>query len=155
MNRKLKLIILVIFILGIIILAIYPRDIGNDNPLMGLVYSCFGYKFKKVNTYWSREGSSIYSYYCLGIPYDYEPSTKCFSLYLIKPCHFGRWNIESLSIFSLLVLRLRSGLRLWGSGLRLRNRSDSRSSKRWWACRTIQPTSTTLSVNIPDFEKPL
>lgn len=88
MNWKLKFILLIIFILGVIIFAIYPRYIGNNNPLNGLVYHCFGYKFKKTSTFWTRGG--VYDYYCLGIPYDYNASGKCFRPYFIGGhCNFG------------------------------------------------------------------
>lgn len=79
--KKLIIIFLIIFLLIFLI----PKSIGNDNPLNGLVYPCFGltYKSKEIHKY---NNYSYNAYKCIGIPFDY--GSKCFKI-LFGHCKFG------------------------------------------------------------------
>lgn len=84
---------LIIIILALIILAIFPKSIGDDNPVDGFVYSCYGYKFKVLKESWIYKGKEFktYGYYCLGIPYDYNSRNNCFKHYpfISGYCNYG------------------------------------------------------------------
>lgn len=80
------LILIGILIFLIVRMILAPEYLGNDNPVDGGTYSCFGYRYSKINKYYKnirQTATIIHNYYCVGIPYDYNPYTKCFRLLFI------------------------------------------------------------------------
>ena len=59
---KRMLLIFVIIVLFLILFAIFPRYIGDDNPVDGLVRYCYGYKFKVLKKSWEYEGKEYKTY---------------------------------------------------------------------------------------------
>lgn len=92
MVKKRKILYIVIVIILFMFLFINFQYIGDNNPINGFIYSCYGYKFKLLKKSWTYKGEeyNIYGYYCLGIPYDYNSKNNCFKPYFIGGyCNYG------------------------------------------------------------------
>jgi len=61
-----------VLVFGFILLAIFPRSIGDTNPINGFVHKCYGLEFKIPMPRPAKVYGEYpyYNYFCLGVPYE-------------------------------------------------------------------------------------